>query len=177
MSNIVLIGLMGAGKTTVGKRLAKNLGWEFIDTDQLVENRCGTSISVIFEVEGEEGFRKREHKIIKEIMQNKRQVISSGGGAPIELKNRQLLKKGFVVYLFVKPISIWKRLKTDDSRPILNASKNLRKKIEELYYQRDPIYREVADYIAVGGNIPIKKLVFDLQKVINDQGKHKIKVG
>ena len=85
MNNIILIGLMGAGKTTIGKRLAQKLSWDFVDTDQLVEERCGANISVIFEVEGEEGFRIRENRIIEEVMSHERQVIASGGGAPIKL--------------------------------------------------------------------------------------------
>jgi len=157
MENIVLIGLMGAGKTTVGKKLAHRIGWNFVDTDQLVEKRCGTTISVIFEVEGEKGFRKREQKIIEEVMNKKRQVIASGGGAPLELKNRSLLRKGFVVYLFVEPLSIWRRLKTDDSRPILNSSKDLKKTIENLFYDRDPVYRKLADHVVIGGNEQIKQ--------------------
>jgi shikimate kinase len=163
MENIVLIGLMGAGKTTVGKKLAHRIGWTFVDTDQLVEKRCGTTISVIFEVEGEKGFRIREQKIIEEVMSNKKQVIASGGGAPIQFKNRSLLSKGFVVYLFTEPLSIWQRLKTDDSRPILNSSKNLKKTIEDLFYDRDPIYRELADHVVTGGNEQIKQVVANLE--------------
>lgn len=166
MDNIVLIGLMGAGKTTVGKKLAQRIGWTFVDTDQLVEKRCGTTISVIFEVEGEKGFRIRENKIIEEVMSNKKQVIASGGGAPIEIENRKFLSKGFVVYLFVEPLSIWRRLKTDDSRPILNSSRNLKKTIEDLFYDRDPVYKKLADYVVIGGNEQIKQVVINLELVI-----------
>ena len=169
MENIVLIGLMGAGKSTVGKNLASRIGWTFVDTDQLVEKRCGTTISVIFEVEGEKGFRNREQKIIEEVMSKKKQVIATGGGAPIQLQNRNLLSKGFVVYLFSEPISVWKRLKTDDSRPILRNSKNLKKTIQSLFYQRDPIYRKLADHVMIGGNMQVKQLVANLESTIKSK--------
>ncbi|OUW01281.1 MAG: hypothetical protein CBD16_05770 [Betaproteobacteria bacterium TMED156] len=169
MNNIILIGLMGAGKTTIGKRLAQKLSWDFVDTDQLVEERCGANISVIFEVEGEEGFRIRENRIIEEVMSHERQVIASGGGAPIKLENRHLLKKGFVIYIYIEPSAVYKRLKSDDSRPILNSSRNLMKKIDQLFNQRDPIYRELANHIVVGGNQSLKKMVSDLQVVIKSK--------
>ncbi len=169
MENIILIGLMGAGKTTVGKKLAQRIGWTFIDTDHLVERRCGTNINVIFDVEGENGFRIREHKILDEIMKNKNQVIASGGGAPIELKNRKLISQGFVVYLFAEPMSIWKRLKADDSRPILNSSKNLKKTIEDLFLLRDPIYKELADHVVTVGKDSIKQVVKQIEIVIKSK--------
>ena len=171
MENIVLIGLMGAGKSTIGKNLANRIGWAFVDTDQLVEKRCGTTISVIFEVEGEEGFRNREKKIIEEVMRKKKQVIATGGGAPTQLENRNFLSKGFVVYLFSEPLSIWKRLRTDDSRPILRNSKNLKKTIQNLHRDRDPIYRELADHVIIGGSMQIKQIVTTLELIIKSKQK------
>lgn len=171
MENIVLIGLMGAGKSTIGKNLANRIGWAFVDTDQLVEKRCGTTISVIFEVEGEEGFRNREKKIIEEVMRKKKQVIATGGGAPTQLENRNFLSKGFVVYLFSEPLSIWKRLRTDDSRPILRNSKNLKKTIQNLHHDRDPIYRELADHVISGGSMQVKQVVTNLELLIKSKQK------
>ena len=171
MENIVLIGLMGAGKSTIGKNLANRIGWAFVDTDQLVEKRCGTTISVIFEVEGEEGFRNREKKIIEEVMRKKKQVIATGGGAPTQLENRNFLSKGFVVYLFSEPLSIWKRLRTDDSRPILRNSKNLKKTIQNLHRDRDPIYRELADHVISGGSMQVKQIVTNLELLIKSKQK------
>ena len=171
MENIVLIGLMGAGKSTIGKNLANRIGWAFVDTDQLVEKRCGTTISVIFEVEGEEGFRNREKKIIEEVMRKKKQVIATGGGAPTQLENRNFLSKGFVVYLFSEPLSIWKRLRTDDSRPILRNSKNLKKTIQNLHHDRDPIYRELADHVISGGSMQVKQIVTNLELLIKSKQK------
>jgi len=169
MENIVLIGLMGAGKSTIGKNLANRIGWTFVDTDQLVEKRCGTTISVIFEVEGEKGFRNREKKIIVEVMNKKKQVIATGGGAPIQLENRNFLRKGFVIYLFSQPLSIWKRLRTDDSRPMLRNSKNLKQTIQNLYDERDPIYRELADHVMIGGNMQVRQLVTNLELIIKSK--------
>lgn len=162
---------MGAGKSTIGKNLANRIGWAFVDTDQLVEKRCGTTISVIFEVEGEEGFRNREKKIIEEVMRKKKQVIATGGGAPTQLENRNFLSKGFVVYLFSEPLSIWKRLRTDDSRPILRNSKNLKKTIQNLHRDRDPIYRELADHVISGGSMQVKQIVTNLELLIKSKQK------
>lgn len=162
---------MGAGKSTIGKNLANRIGWAFVDTDQLVEKRCGTTISVIFEVEGEEGFRNREKKIIEEVMRKKKQVIATGGGAPTQLENRNFLSKGFVVYLFSEPLSIWKRLRTDDSRPILRNSKNLKKTIQNLHHDRDPIYRELADHVISGGSMQVKQVVTNLELLIKSKQK------
>ena len=162
---------MGAGKSTIGKNLANRIGWAFVDTDQLVEKRCGTTISVIFEVEGEEGFRNREKKIIEEVMRKKKQVIATGGGAPTQLENRNFLSKGFVVYLFSEPLSIWKRLRTDDSRPILRNSKNLKKTIQNLHHDRDPIYRELADHVISGGSMQVKQIVTNLELLIKSKQK------
>lgn len=162
---------MGAGKSTIGKNLANRIGWAFVDTDQLVEKRCGTTISVIFEVEGEEGFRNREKKIIEEVMRKKKQVIATGGGAPTQLENRNFLSKGFVVYLFSEPLSIWKRLRTDDSRPILRNSKNLKKTIQNLHRDRDPIYRQLADHVISGGSMQVKQVVTNLELLIKSKQK------
>ena len=103
MKNIILVGLMGAGKTTVGRRLSQKIGWEFVDTDSLVEKNCGTSVNVIFEVEGEKGFRLREKKVIEMVMNRGQQIIETGGGAPTLEKNRKFLSKGFVIYLSTIP--------------------------------------------------------------------------
>ncbi len=170
MKNIVLIGLMGVGKSTVGKKLAQKIGRDFIDTDQLIEDKCGTSISVIFEVEGEIGFRKRENKVISEVMEKQGKIIATGGGAPMQKENHEFLKKGYVIYLFAKPISIWKRLQYDDSRPILQSTKNLKKRIEELFVSRDSIYRELADRIIIGESLPLKVVIKKIMNALKTEG-------
>jgi shikimate kinase len=145
--NIVLIGLMGAGKTTVGRRLSQRIGRAMVDTDQEIEQRCGTSVAVIFEVEGEEGFRRRESKVVDEIMARQDLVVTTGGGAPVAPENQQALSKGFVIYLEADPRLLWTRLKTDQSRPLLTQADDPRAKIEELHALRDPIYRGLADHV------------------------------
>ena len=104
-------------------------------------------------------------------MRKKKQVIATGGGAPTQLENRNFLSKGFVVYLFSEPLSIWKRLRTDDSRPILRNSKNLKKTIQNLHRDRDPIYRELADQVIIGGSMQIKQIVTTLELIIKSKQK------
>lgn len=145
MRNIVFIGLMGAGKTTVGKKLARRLGVPFLDTDHEIERRCGTTIPVIFELEGEEGFRRREAKMIAEAMALKGHVITTGGGAVLNPENREQLKKGFVIYLDADPEQLWFRLRSDTHRPLLTKSADPKATLAALHTQRAPIYKEMAD--------------------------------
>jgi shikimate kinase len=104
-----------------------------------------------------------------EVMNKKKQVIATGGGAPIQLENRDFLRKGFVVYLFSEPLSVWNRLRTDDSRPMLRNSKNLKQTIQNLYDERDPIYRELADHVMIGGNMQVRQLVTNLELIIKSK--------
>jgi shikimate kinase len=145
--NIVLIGLMGAGKTTIGRRLAQRIQWPLVDTDHWIEERCGTSVANIFEVEGEAGFRARESKALAEIMATPGQIVTTGGGAPVQTANRPLIAQGFVVYLQAQPRQLWQRLRHDASRPLLTQSDDPRTTLETLYEARDPVYRELATVI------------------------------
>jgi len=145
--NIVLIGLMGAGKTTVGRRLAQRLGLPLIDTDQEIALRCGADIPTIFDLEGEEGFRRREERAVAEAMSESGRVVTTGGGAPTREANRQMLGRGYVIYLDAQPWQIWQRLRTDRSRPLLSQSANPKATLERLHAERDPIYRAMADYV------------------------------
>jgi shikimate kinase len=147
MRNIVFVGLMGAGKTTVGKRLAKRHGLAFLDTDHEIEARCGTSIPTIFDLEGEEGFRRREAKVIAEVMQRSDHVITTGGGAINLAENRDALKQGFVIYLDADPDHLWQRLRSDTSRPLLQKSSDPRATLIDLHQKRDPLYREIASLV------------------------------
>jgi shikimate kinase len=147
MKNIVFIGLMGAGKTTIGKRLAARVGRPLVDTDHEIEARSGTTIPVIFEVEGEEGFRRRESKVIADVMSVSGRVVTTGGGAPMDPANREQLSKGYVVYLEAEPRLLWTRLRSDHSRPLLMQSSDPRAKVDELYALRDPVYRAMADCV------------------------------
>lgn len=149
--NIYLVGLMGAGKTTIGRSLAKRMGLSFVDSDREVEARTGVRIPTIFEIEGEAGFRKREAQVIADIAQSRGQVVATGGGAVLLTENRTCMaSSGFVVYLNVLPQMLWERTRHDRNRPLLQVEDPLTK-LKELYVQRDPFYREVADLVVEGG--------------------------
>lgn len=142
--NIFLVGLMGAGKTTVGRALAKRLNKRFIDSDHEIEARTGASIPLIFEIEGEESFRQREAEVIRELTAQQDIVLATGGGAILNAESRALLKsRGTVIYLRASVSSILQRTSHDKNRPLLQTA-DPRKRIEELSRQREPYYREVA---------------------------------
>ena len=147
VKNIVLIGLMGAGKTTVGKRLAKRHGLPFLDTDHEIERRCGASVATIFDLEGEAGFRRRESRVIEEVMALTGHVITTGGGAIMAEDNRKALQHGFVIYLDADPEHLWLRLKHDTTRPLLKQSEDPRATLASLHAHRDPLYRSIANLI------------------------------
>jgi len=145
--NIVLIGLMGAGKSSIGKLLARLLKAPFVDTDIMIEESTGTSIPVIFAIEGEAGFRQRRKKAIADISQQQGLVIATGGGSILDEENRRCLaQNALVVYLHAHPEQLWQRAKFDKNRPLLQTLDPL-KKLEELYSVRDPLYRGMADQI------------------------------
>ena len=154
--NIILIGFMGAGKTTVGNVVAERLNQPLFDTDQLIEQQAGMSISKIFEVYGENEFRRLETEMLKEnLSASKDWVLSVGGGLPLKEENRGLLKKmGIVVYLRVKPDTVLQRLRGDKSRPLLQGG-DVKQKVESLLRQRGSIYEEGADIVIdVDGKAP-----------------------
>ncbi|MGN6704027.1 MAG: shikimate kinase AroK, partial [Burkholderiaceae bacterium] len=143
-SNIFLVGLMGAGKTTVGRALAKKLNKRFVDTDQEIEARTGATVSLIFEIEGEDSFRQREADIIRELTAQSELVLATGGGAVLRAENRELLAaRGTVIYLRASVNHLLQRTSRDRSRPLLQTG-DPRKKIEQLAREREPLYRDVA---------------------------------
>ena len=145
--NIVLIGFMGSGKTTVGKALSEKCGREFLDTDALIEAEEGRKISEIFAKEGEGHFRTLENATLRRLLESEDKIISTGGGIVTSVDNRKLLKDaGRVVYLRVKPETVVKRLKGDESRPLLLGEDKL-EKVERLLSARRMLYEEVADLI------------------------------
>jgi len=145
--NICLVGMMGAGKTTVGRQLAKRLGWRFADADHEIEARTGVRIPTIFEIEGEAGFRRREAETIEALTRESGLVLATGGGAVLDPSNRRRLKEsGLVVYLRVLPLLLYERTRHDRNRPLLQVADPLAR-LEELFAQRDPLYREVADVV------------------------------
>ncbi len=157
--NIFLVGLMGAGKTTVGRLLAKRLGLRFVDSDHEIEARTGATISWIFEIEGEESFRRREVETIRDLTGRSGVVLATGGGAVIHPDNRKHLKdRGTVIYLRASVNNILQRTMHDKSRPLLQTA-NRKEKLEELARQRDPLYREVADIIVDTGKPNVHAMV------------------
>lgn len=148
---IILIGLMGAGKTTVGRIHARRHELDFIDCDHELEARLGVTVATIFDVEGEIGFRRRETALLDELTTRSGLVLATGGGVVLAEENRKLLgERGIVIYLNVPPRILWERTRHDKSRPLLQVP-NPRERIESLFRQRDPLYREVADVTIEGG--------------------------
>lgn len=154
-NNIFLVGMPGAGKTTVGRQLARRLQRVFIDADHEIEARTGVRIPLIFDIEGEQGFRDREAKVIAELANESNLIVATGGGAVLRPENRAALKQGgTVVYLHAAPRLLFERTRLDPNRPLLQVADPMQK-IEELFAQRDPLYREVADLVinSLGGSI------------------------
>ncbi len=159
MASIFLVGMMGCGKTTVGRRLATRLGLVFIDVDREVELRCGVAITTIFDLEGEAGFRRRESTLIDELTQRPSVVLATGGGAVLAADNRAWLRgRGTVVYLKASASDLWQRLRHDRQRPLLQTA-DPRQRIGELVAQRDPLYAEVAHHVVRTGRQPADKVV------------------
>lgn len=153
---------MGAGKTTVGKQLAAELGKTFHDTDHEIERRTGVRISLIFEIEGEPGFRAREKQVLEQMTQLANVVLATGGGAVLDADNRRrLAARGVVVYLHGQPRELWHRTRHDKSRPLLQNTDVL-EKLQNLYMQRDPLYREIADIVADTGRQSARALLRQL---------------
>ena len=146
-SNIFLVGPMGAGKSTIGRRLARAMGRRFLDSDKAIEQRTGASISWIFDKEGEAGFRVREKAMIDELTQQQGIVLATGGGVVLDPDNRRHLReRGFVIYLSTSIDEQLRRTRRDTNRPLLQTP-DPRAKLEELLEIRDPLYREVADQV------------------------------
>jgi len=168
-SNLYLVGLMGAGKTTVGRQLAKRLGRRFVDSDHEIEARTGVRVPVIFEIEGEAGFRKRETQVIEELAQQDDLVVATGGGAVLDPHNRACLSRsGLVVYLCVPPAQLWERTRHDTNRPLLQVADPYARLLE-LYALRDPLYREVADIIVEGGSGGSHHMVKQLEREVRSR--------
>jgi shikimate kinase len=160
--NIFLVGLMGAGKTTVGRQLAQHLRKQFIDADQEIVRRTGVPISTIFEIEGEEGFRTREAQVLDGLSALEDVVLATGGGVVLRLENRaRLRERGFVIYLRARPRDLYLRTRHDKARPLLQTGDPLTR-LEDLFASRDPLYREVADLVVDTGRQSVAALVGQL---------------
>ena len=166
--NIILIGPMGSGKTSTGRMLAKEMGYAFADTDEEVTKRTGVSIAYIFDVEGEEGFRKRECLALKECLNDNNTVLSTGGGIVLSKENRDLLQdRGTVIYLQTSIHSQLKRTASTNNRPLLQ-NKNPEETLEKLMLTRAPLYEEIADITIMTDNKSLQEMSKEIQRTINE---------
>jgi 3-dehydroquinate synthase len=166
--NVILIGMMGSGKTTVGRLLAKQLGKTFIDSDEEIQRRTGVTIPHIFDVEGEAGFRQRESAVLEDLSGRSDLVLATGGGAILSAHNRAVLKSsGTVVYLKSSVHDLWQRTRHDTNRPLLQTA-DPRAKLQELFEQRDPLYAEIADIVMHTGKQSVHVLLQRLQQRLHE---------
>lgn len=168
--NFFFVGLMGSGKTTLGRVLARNRGMDCLDSDHEIVGRCGVSIPTIFEIEGEAGFRKREAAMLDELTQRHGIVLATGGGAVLDPVNRMHLKtRGTVIYLRASPNELYLRTRHDRNRPLLQTEDPLAK-LNELYAQRHPLYMEVADVVIDTGRQSVHSLATKLERQLVELG-------
>jgi shikimate kinase len=169
--NLYLVGMMGAGKTTVGRLLARRLKLRFVDSDHEIERRCGVKVPLIFDIEGEAGFRSRESQTLAELAALEGIVLATGGGAVLAGENRQrLAARGTVIYLRAKPEDLYERVRQDRNRPLLATADPLAR-LQELYVERDPLYREVADVVVDTGRQTVQSLARTLADQLGDLWK------
>ena len=170
--NVFLVGPMGAGKSTIGRQLSAVLRKEFKDSDHEIIARTGASIPLIFEIEGEEGFRRRESAMIDELTQLDDIVLATGGGAVLCEQNRTWLRaRGVVIYLFASLDQLFERTSRDRNRPLLQTE-DPRAKLEQLLVERDPIYREVADMVVHTDDRSIKSVIKEILVRLEQEPKY-----
>lgn len=159
-SNIFLIGPMGAGKTTIGRQLARRLNMDFYDSDRVIEEKTGVDIPLIFEKEGEAGFRQREAAVIDELTLKEHIVLATGGGAVLDENSRHYLKsRGTVFYLCSDLKSLLERTHKDKNRPLLHGEEPAATILTRLIEQREPLYRETAHYVVNTSNDSLRHVI------------------
>lgn len=164
--NVILVGPMGAGKSTIGKSLAARLNYRFCDSDAVIESRTGADIPWIFDVEGEEGFRTRETTVLRDLVGGSDQVIATGGGIVIKPENRELLASGgTVIYLTASLDQLVQRTSKDRKRPLLQVA-DPRERLRQIVEERDPLYRSVADHTVVTDGRGPKSVVQELIELL-----------
>jgi shikimate kinase len=157
--NIFLVGMMGAGKTTLGKALAQRLAREFFDTDRVLVERTGVAVATIFDIEGEPGFRRREALALAELAQRSECVVATGGGIVLAPENRQAMRAaGTVIYLRARLENLWERTRHDSTRPLLSTP-DPRGTLARLLEEREPLYREAAHLVVETGSQSAATLV------------------
>ena len=168
-NSLFLIGPMGAGKTTIGKQLAAALKWDFYDSDRYIEEKTGVDIALIFEKEGEEGFRAREEKAIEHLTEMKNIVLATGGGAILSKQNRtNLINRGSVIYLSSTIRDLVHRTSKDKNRPLLDGKENPKEVITKLIKAREPIYLDMADHVINTSNSSIQGVIKAIIHHINN---------
>ena len=164
--SVFLVGLMGAGKTTVGRLLAKRLKAKFVDSDHEISCRTGVAIPTIFEIEGEIGFRRRETETIERLSREENIVLATGGGAVLDPENRKHLhERGTVIYLSATPEMLYERTRRDNGRPLLQVEDRL-SRLKDLYKQRDPLYRQTAHIVVEVGRTSAMQVVKQIQTAL-----------
>ncbi len=165
-TRIFLVGPMGAGKTTIGKKLARALRLRFVDCDHEIELRTGATIPLIFDIEGEAGFRAREKRVVDDVTREDGVVVATGGGAVLDPENRAVLQeRGFVVYLHAPLEHLLARTRGDTNRPLLQAGDRV-KRMQEILKAREPLYREVADLIVDTGALTLTAVVHSIRAAL-----------
>lgn len=165
--NLILVGMMGSGKTTMGRALARHLGKTFVDSDEEIIKRTGVTVPHIFDIEGEAGFRQREAAAIGDLVLRDNMVLATGGGAVLAEQNRAMLQQnGIVIYLKANVHDLWQRTRHDRNRPLLQTA-DPHAKLVELFQLRDPLYRQVSDIVVHSGrqsvNILMQHLLDELE--------------
>ena len=169
--NLILVGMMGSGKTTMGRALAMHLGKTFVDSDEEIIKRTGVTIPHIFDIEGEARFRQRETAAMRDLVGRDNMVLATGGGAVLEEQNRAMLQQnGIVIYLKTNVHDLWQRTRHDRNRPLLQTD-DPHAKLTELLHQRDPLYRQVSDIIVQSGKQSAYVLMLHLVDEIEAFGK------
>jgi len=167
---LFLIGPMGSGKSTVGRHLADLLDCPFVDSDAEIESRAGADIPWIFDVEGESGFRRRETKVLKDLVEHPAAVIATGGGAILAAENREMMARaGMVVFLNVSVAQQLKRTVSGEGRPLLQRG-NREETLNQLMAEREPLYRALADVIIPAGGSNARKVARQIEAVLRERG-------
>lgn len=170
--NLILVGMMGSGKTTMGRILAKHLDLVFVDSDEEIQLRTGVTIPHIFDVEGEPGFRLRETSVLEDLFNRDGLVLATGGGAVLAEENRAMMQQnGIVIYLKASVHDLWLRTRNDRNRPLLQTG-NVQARLAELLLQRDALYQQVADIVMPTGRQSVHALMLKLVNEIEAYRKN-----